>query len=99
MNGRSKKKANARHSGPPTSPAGKMPEVADSRPLKSESPTAGLNDRWLVPGVCIFLAAITFAVFGQTLHHGFVNFDDNLYVYENPVVQKGLTLEGIVLAF
>ena len=68
---------------------GKLP------PLKSESPAAGLNDRWLVPGVCIFLAAIIWVVFGQTLGHEFVNFDDDMYVYENPVVAKGLTLKGI----
>src|SRR5208283_821701 len=94
MSGRSKKKAAAVHSSPPTSPAGEMPGVEDSRSLKSESHTAGLNDRWTVPGVCLFLTVITFAVFGQTVHHEFVNYDDNLYVYENPVVQKGLTWEG-----
>jgi tetratricopeptide (TPR) repeat protein len=71
-----------------------MPGVTGSLRLKSESRPAGLNDHWTVPAVCIFLAAITFAVFGQTLRHGFVNFDDGLYVYENPVVQKGLTWEG-----
>ncbi len=76
-----------------------MPEVADSRPLKSEGPAAGLNNRWLVLGVCLFLAAITFAVFGQTLRHEFVNFDDNLYVYDNPVVTRGLNLKGVEWAF
>src|ERR1700679_115585 len=55
---------------------------------------AGLNDRRKVAGVCIFLAGIVWVVCGQTLRHGFVNFDDGSYVYENPVVQKGLTLEG-----
>jgi tetratricopeptide (TPR) repeat protein len=99
MSGSSKKKTIAVSSSPPTSPAGEMLEVEDSRSLKSENAAAGMNDRWLVAGVCIFLAAITFAVFGQTLRHEFVNFDDGLYVYENPVVQKGLTREGIVLAF
>ena len=53
----------------------------------------------MVLGVCIFLAAIIWLVFGQTLGFGFVNYDDNVYVYENPVVQKGLTLRGIVWAF
>ena len=71
-----------------------MPGGADSRSPESECRPAGLNDRWTVPGVCLFLAAITFAVFGQTVHHEFVNYDDNRYVYENPVVQKGLTWEG-----
>jgi tetratricopeptide (TPR) repeat protein len=94
MSRRSKKKAAAVRSSAPVSPAGEKPEVEDSRSLKSVSPAAGLNDRWLVSGVCIFLAAITFAVFGQTLGYEFVNYDDNHYVYENPVVQKGLTWEG-----
>ena len=42
---------------------------------------------------------MTFAVFGQTLTHEFVDYDDNEYVYENPVVARGLTLKGIVWAF
>lgn len=47
----------------------------------------------------VFLAAITWLVFGQTLRHGFLNYDDNRYVYENPEVTSGLTLHGIVWAF
>lgn len=49
--------------------------------------------------ICLALAAITFAVFGQTLHHGFVNFDDRDYVYENPTVSRGLTAGGMAWAF
>ena len=49
--------------------------------------------------LCLALAAITFAVFGQTLRHEFVDFDDDWYVYENPMVARGLTLKGIVWAF
>jgi Flp pilus assembly protein TadD len=99
MSQRSKKKARSGEaaavpSSASASPAGEMPGVTGSLRLKSESRPAGLNDHWTVPAVCIFLAAITFAVFGQTLRHGFVNFDDGLYVYENPVVQKGLTWGG-----
>ncbi|HTV63223.1 MAG TPA: hypothetical protein VMH30_11710, partial [Verrucomicrobiae bacterium] len=45
------------------------------------------------------MAAITLAVFGQTLRYGFVNYDDNVYVYENPTVAGGLTLKGIASAF
>ena len=85
--------------GPVASPAGKMPETADLRPLPSGSPTAGLSDRWLVPGVCIFLAAVIWVVFGRTLGYNFVNYDDERYVYENSVVQKGLTGEGFRWAF
>jgi tetratricopeptide (TPR) repeat protein len=50
-------------------------------------------------GVCIFLAAVIWAVFGQTLHYEFVNFDAGPYVYENPEVARGVTLHGICWAF
>jgi protein O-mannosyl-transferase len=55
--------------------------------------------RWLVPLLCLVLAAITFAVFGQTLHHAFIDFDDGGDVYENRMVAQGLTPRGIVWAF
>jgi hypothetical protein len=46
-------------------------------------------------GICVLLVAVTWLVFGQTLWHGFINYDDPVYVYENPVVKSGLTLHGI----
>src|SRR5271170_5463338 len=57
------------------------------------------EQRWRVRAVCLVLAAITFAVFGQTLTHEFVNYDDGRYVYENPMVAQGLTFKGIISAF
>ena len=56
------------------------------------------GSRWQVTGICLVLAAMTFAVFGQTLHHEFINYDDDKYVYDNPVVAKGLTLKGAIWA-
>src|SRR6266513_2534973 len=49
--------------------------------------------------VCLGLVAVTWAVFGQTLTHDFVNFDDHVYVYENPLVIRGLSTDGIIGAF
>jgi protein O-mannosyl-transferase len=49
--------------------------------------------------VCVSLVAITWIVFGQTLRHDFVNFDDHVYVYENAVVSRGLSLSNVVWAF
>src|SRR6476620_2131702 len=49
--------------------------------------------------VCLGLMAVTWAVFGQTLTHDFVNFDDHVYVYENPLIVRGLSVEGIIGAF
>jgi tetratricopeptide (TPR) repeat protein len=47
----------------------------------------------------MFLAAASLAVFGQTMRYQFVNFDDDLYVYNTPAIQSGLTLKGIAAAF
>jgi Flp pilus assembly protein TadD len=49
--------------------------------------------------VCLALVAITWLVFGQTLWHVFVDFDDPIYVYQNPVINKGLSVAGAVGAF
>jgi tetratricopeptide (TPR) repeat protein len=47
----------------------------------------------------VALIGLTWAVFGQTLRHDFVNFDDHAYVYETPEVTNGLTLQGVAWAF
>jgi Flp pilus assembly protein TadD len=69
--------------------------------LPSVTPASqvGLKDRRLVVEICLFLAVIIWMVFSQTLHHGFVNFDDDEYVYNNAHVAYGLTRQGIVWAF
>ncbi len=52
--------------------------------------------RYVLP---LVLAALVVAVFWQVGEHEFVNVDDNLYIYENPVVLRGLTPEGVSWAF
>jgi protein O-mannosyl-transferase len=47
----------------------------------------------------LFLIGITWLVFGQTLGHEFVNYDDRTYVYGNPVVTGGITWSSTVWAF
>jgi tetratricopeptide (TPR) repeat protein len=54
---------------------------------------------WLASFACLVLVAITWLVFGQTLGHDFVNFDDHVYVYDNPSITRGLTLDGVINAF
>src|SRR5919112_1912197 len=49
--------------------------------------------------VSVLLAALVWIVFGQTLYHDFVNYDDMEYVTKNAQVARGLTLEGIGWAF
>src|SRR5258707_15538616 len=57
------------------------------------------NPRWQTVGVCICLAVLTWIVFGQTLWHDFINYDDPRYVYENSKITSGLSLSGIAWAF
>jgi Tfp pilus assembly protein PilF len=49
--------------------------------------------------VCGFLLLAVALVFGQTVWHEFVNYDDDQYVYENPQVAGGLIAPGIAWAF
>jgi tetratricopeptide (TPR) repeat protein len=49
--------------------------------------------------ICVFIVAATLAVYGQVARHDFVNFDDDIYVYENPRVRAGLAWGGVAWAF
>ncbi len=49
--------------------------------------------------VCAFLALAVLAVFGQTAHFGFVNYDDPANVSANPVVAQGLSMKAVGWAF
>jgi tetratricopeptide (TPR) repeat protein len=57
------------------------------------------NRLGLTVSVCVFLVAVIWIVFGQTLGHDFVNYDDQNYVYENPKITGGLNLASIAWAF
>ena len=72
--------------------------IRKKSPLKAPITVSRQKQHWQVPVVCLVLAAITFAVFGQTLTHEFVDYDDETYVYDNPMVARGLTLKGIAWA-
>jgi len=52
--------------------------------------------------IILVIVLLVFAVIGlysQVVSHDFINFDDPEYVYANPYVQKGLSLESISWAF
>lgn len=42
----------------------------------------------------VALVALVVAVFGQTVDHLFLNFDDITYIVQNPLVNRGFTSEG-----
>jgi tetratricopeptide (TPR) repeat protein len=68
-------------------------------PLNVPARATGGDERWRVAGLCVGLAAVTLAVFGQTAGFGFVNFDDDVYVYDNAKVAGGLSLKGLAWVF
>jgi tetratricopeptide (TPR) repeat protein len=58
-----------------------------------------LNRCRLTVGICLLLAVLTWLVFGQSLWHDFINYDDPRYVYENTKITGGLSLGGVAWAF
>jgi tetratricopeptide (TPR) repeat protein len=49
--------------------------------------------------LALALVAVTLAVYAQVMNHQFIILDDNAYIVENPIVNRGLTLTGIGWAF
>ena len=55
-------------------------------------------DRRLLP-LALALALAVAAVYGQTFHHGFIAYDDDTYIFNNPEVPAGLSWRGVRWAF
>ncbi|MGD0572944.1 MAG: hypothetical protein ABSB11_07960, partial [Sedimentisphaerales bacterium] len=49
--------------------------------------------------ICIGLVAATFAAYEPTLRNGFVNYDDDKYITQNPRVTGGITPDSVAWAF
>jgi Flp pilus assembly protein TadD len=66
--------------------------------MPKKSISAG--EAWSVPlAICVGLLGLTWLVFAQTLRHGFINFDDNQYIYENAKVISGLSWDNVAWTF
>ncbi|HEX8679561.1 MAG TPA: hypothetical protein VF683_06365, partial [Chthoniobacterales bacterium] len=74
-----------------------MPGVTtavDAAPTKSKAAAQSSSMvQFMVGGA---LLALTWCVFGQTLRHDFVNFDDYNYVAANPAIRQGITGESLL---
>jgi protein O-mannosyl-transferase len=62
-----------------------------------DPPGLRIGRRELLIGAGLIVA--TLAVYGQVISHQFMNLDDDVYVYENPMVTAGLTSRGLIWAF
>jgi protein O-mannosyl-transferase len=69
------------------------------RHLRTGERPRGGPRRSIIVGIYLLLTALSLAVFSQTIFYNFINFDDDVYVYNAPVIQAGLTLKGIAAAF
>jgi tetratricopeptide (TPR) repeat protein len=72
--------------------------IGQQSPLKVPVGAGRREPRWAAPVVCLVLAAITFAVFGQTGGFEFVSYDDEWF-YGNKQVAGGLSLKGLAWVF
>jgi tetratricopeptide (TPR) repeat protein len=73
--------------------------VADPRQISFPVHSVKIKFRSADFFVCAFLIAAVFAVFGQTIQHEFVNYDDEDYVVDNLSVRNGVSWSGIQWAF
>ena len=62
-------------------------------------PNTRKRDSRAAAAVCVFLLLAVMLVFGQTFWHGFVNVDDQAYVFWNDEVKGGVTPHGVEWAF
>jgi len=63
------------------------------------NPDRAARSRSITVIIYLLLAGISLAIFAQTIRYEFVNFDDDLYVYNAPGIQAGLTIKGMGHAF
>src|SRR5215831_3018870 len=69
-------------------------------PSSDSKPSIGwLGSRSLPWVICLALAVATLGLYLRTSTYEFVGMDDDQYVYDNPMVQSGLSTSGIVWAF
>lgn len=49
--------------------------------------------------ICLSLFLLILCLYGRVFENGFVNFDDDIYVYANEHIHDGLTFDGLRWAF
>ena len=81
------------------SPKQKVLRMAPSDNTTQPTLPVGSGNHRAILGVCALLVVAVWLVFGQTLGHQFVNYDDDQYVYNNSQVIQGLNLKGVEWAF
>lgn len=80
-----------------TSPVGK--KKTRNKPAAPVPAQSGWFDGPVDRYIYLTLLFVTLAVYSQTAHFGFVNYDDPDYVVNNVHVREGFTRQGVIWAF
>jgi tetratricopeptide (TPR) repeat protein len=73
--------------------------MSQSKRLEPHAQPRPFKWNWQATVVCAALVALVWIAFGQTAGDGFVNFDDEDYVYRNPAISQGLGPWSVEWAF
>src|SRR5262249_55770545 len=49
--------------------------------------------------ILLGLAVMTFGIYAQVIRHEFITLDDGVFIKDNPMVNRGVTLAGLAWAF
>lgn len=60
---------------------------------------ADRHRKYITWALCAGLVALVWTAFGQSLHYGFLNWDDIIYIRDYPEVSAGLSAKGFVWAW
>jgi hypothetical protein len=72
---------------------------ANSSWVGSASPPQPRGSRTKIVAISAVLALITLALYAPSARHGFIDYDDDTYILDNPHVYTGLSTENILWAF
>ena len=68
--------------------------------MQPATPDPARSEKKFVPWVlCAGLAGLVLLAFGQSLHYGFLNWDDIIYIRDYPEVSAGLSGRGFIWAW
>lgn len=70
------------------------PADIQTTPPPADEPASPAGGRVRDVGVAIVLLVGVALIFGQSATFEFINYDDQEYVFENPIVRRGLTWDG-----
>jgi protein O-mannosyl-transferase len=68
-------------------------------PLPAKTQFSNTTREGRVVVLCLVLALATVGIYNPVIHNGFINFDDDYYIFHNPHVNGGLSWDTVQWAF